>query len=270
MLTVTYADIDYLGLVGFGLFDFDTKRVIQRGTVRPLGTGFSQGTVAGIGDVSFTGNGLSLTLEQTEAGANLWCKFANVEASFGIDRDDDESLNVVIPWGERRFQYTSKQTALNTRGTITVGSISHDIERGFATLDYGRGVWPHSVKWNWANAAGIENGDRIGLQFGSKWTDGTGFTENGLMLNGRLYKIKEDVAFDYSRGFDARWTLRSQHVDLRFEPFMRKRIYAPLVVGTAHLNLCLGNFCGTVEGEGSGPIRVERLLGWAEEFRGRW
>jgi hypothetical protein len=270
MVTVTYADIDYLGLVGFGLFDFETKRVIQRGTVRPLGIGFGQGTVAGIGDVSFAGYGLSLTLEQTAAGANLSCRFANVEASLRIDRDDDESLNVVIPWGERRFQYTSKQTGLKTRGTIKVGSITHEIDGGFATLDYGRGVWPHSVKWNWANAAGIENGDRIGLQFGGKWTDGTGLTENGLMMNGRLHKIREDVEFEYGRGFDAPWTLRSTNVDLRFEPFMRKRIYAPLVVGTAHLNLCIGHFSGTVEGEDSGPVRIEHLLGSAEEFRGRW
>ncbi|HTH37636.1 MAG TPA: DUF2804 family protein, partial [Pyrinomonadaceae bacterium] len=111
---------------------------------------------------------------------------------------------------------------------------------------------------------------RIGLQFGGKWTDGTGMTENGLMLNGRLYKIKEDVAFDYGRGFDAPWTLRSPHVDLHFEPFMRKRVFAPMLVANVRLNLCFGHFSGTVEGDGSGPIRVERLLGWAEEFRGRW
>ena len=269
-ITLTYADVDYLGLVGLALFDFESKRVIQRGTARPLGAGFSQGTRAGVGDVSFTGSDLSLTMTQSAAGARISCRFANVEASLQIERNDDESLNVVIPWSERRFQYTSKQTALNMRGTISVGGLTHDVTGGFATLDYGRGVWPYSTTWNWANAAGVEHGHRIGLQFGGKWTDGTGMTENGLMLNGRLHKIKEDVAFDYARGFDAPWTLSSPHVDLRFEPFMRKRISAPLLVGSAYLNLCFGHFSGMVEGDGSGPIRVESLLGWAEEFRGRW
>ena len=269
-LCITYANVDYLGLIALVLYDFETKRVIQRGTGRPLAAGFSQGTRAGVGDISFKGNGLSLTLTQTTDGATVSCRFADVEASLQIERNDDESLNVVIPWSEHRFQYTSKQTALKTRGTISVGGEKHDAAGGFATLDYGRGVWPYRTTWNWANAAGVENGDRIGLQFGGKWTDGTGYTENGLMLNGRLHKIKEDVVFDYERGFDEPWTLRSPHVDLRFEPFMRKSVVAPMLVASARLNLCFGHFSGTVEGDGSGPIQVERLLGWAEEFRGRW
>ncbi len=270
LLAITYANVDYLGLVGLALFDFETKRVVQRGTARPFGAGFAQGTLAGIGNVAFTRNGLSLGLAQSDHGASLSCRFANVEASLEIDRGGDESLNVVIPWSERLFQFTSKQTALNTRGTISVGGEKHDAAGGFATLDYGRGVWPYSVTWNWANAAGVENGHRIGLQFGGKWTDRTGYTENGLMLNGRLHKIKEDVEFDYGSGFDAPWKLSSPHVELRFEPFMKKRILAPLVIGSADLNQCFGYFTGTVEGEGSGSVRVERLLGWAEEFRGRW
>jgi hypothetical protein len=269
-LGITYADVDYLGLVALALFDFETKRVIQRGRARPLGAGFTQGTRAGVGDISFNGSGLALKLTQTAAGAIVSCRFADVEASLQIERGDDESLNVVIPWSESRFQYTSKQTALNTLGTISVGGVRHDADGGFATLDYGRGVWPYRTVWNWANAAGVEHGHRIGLQFGGKWTDGTGMTENGLLLNGRLHKIREDVAFDYDRGFDAPWALRSRHVDLRFEPFMKKRVFVPLLVASVQLNLCFGHFSGTVEGDSSGPVRIERLLGWAEEFRGRW
>jgi hypothetical protein len=38
-LGITYADVDYVGLVALALFDFETKRVINRGTARPLGRG---------------------------------------------------------------------------------------------------------------------------------------------------------------------------------------------------------------------------------------
>jgi len=269
VLTITYADVDYLGIVALALFDLPKKQAIERATARPFGAGFAHGMRAGIGDASFTGNGIELTLVQTAAGAEISCRFESVEAELQIERNYDESLNVVVPWSERRFQYTSKQTGLETHGTISVGGATHDIV-GFATLDYGRGVWPYRTVWNWANGAGVENGHRLGLQFGGKWTDGTGMTENGLMLDGRLHKIKEDVAFDYSRGFDEPWKITSPHVDLLFEPFMRKSIYAPLLVASAQLNLCFGHFSGMVEGDGTGPIRVERLLGWAEEFRGRW
>lgn len=31
--------------------------------------------------------------------------------------------------------------------------------------------------------------DDVGVQFGAKWTEGTGFTENGFIVDGRLNKI---------------------------------------------------------------------------------
>ena len=37
----------------------------------------------------------------------------------------------------------------------------------------------------------------IGLQIGAKWTAGTGFTENGLIVDGRLSKLGNELEWDY-------------------------------------------------------------------------
>ena len=42
--------------------------------------------------------------------------------------------------------------------------------------------------------------DEVGLNMGAKWTDGTGMNENGILLNGCLHKIHEDIVFEYDDG----------------------------------------------------------------------
>jgi hypothetical protein len=262
-LSLTYADVDYLGLVAIAFFDFEKQRAtVERGTARPFARGFAQGDRAGIGDVAFAGSGITLRMRQDARGAHLQAECKGLTADVTVAREDDESLNVVVPWSERRFQYTSKQVGLRARGTVSAHGQRFDLDPAFAALDYGRGVWPYAVTWNWACAAGVEHGRRIGLQFGGKWTDGTGFTENGVFVDGRLRKIGEDVRFDRSM---ETWTIRSPSVDLRFVPILKHRVRAPLLVASAALDLRFGHFSGI-----AADVRVERLLGWAEDFRGRW
>ena len=111
-----------------------------------------------------------------------------------------ETLNVVIPWSDIQFQYTSKQNTLPA-----VGYVQLDNERlefaspAFGCLDYGRGVWPEHTVWNWGSASGVQGGRTVGLNLGGQWTDGTGMTENGICIDGRLTKISEDVVFEYDR-----------------------------------------------------------------------
>ncbi len=51
---------------------------------------------------------------------------------------------------------------------------------------------------NWAAASGVStDGRTVGLQFGGKWTEGTGFTENALCIDGRLTKIHEELEWTY-------------------------------------------------------------------------
>src|SRR3970282_1775300 len=92
----------------------------------------------------------------------------------------------------------------------------------YGCLDYGRGVWPEHTIWNWGSASGMQQGHLVGLNLGGKWTDGTGMTENGICVDGRLTKISEALIFEYDRAALIQpWRVRSaatDHIDLRFTP----------------------------------------------------
>ena len=60
-------------------------------------------------------------------------------------------------------------------------------------LDVGRGRWPHEITWNWGGGAGRAGDHVIGLQVGAKWTEGSGFTENALIVDGRLTKLGREL-----------------------------------------------------------------------------
>lgn len=113
----------------------------------------------------------------------------------------DESLNVVIPKSRNIYQFTAKHHILPTTGFVKLGDARFDFnsDYSFAVLDYGRGIWPREAEWNWAMASQRLRNQRIGLNFGGQWTDGTGMTENAIFIDGAMTKIHEDVVFSYDR-----------------------------------------------------------------------
>lgn len=282
-LSVTYADLDYLGFVAVSLIDFASGRSYEHGMLVPFAAGFRQPDTVGGGNIRFSMPGLHLVIEEHPGEIRIQAGFRRpgippLNAEVVISRPEDhETLNVVIPWSDTRFQFTSKQNTLPAKGRALLGDraylFSHE-NQSFGCLDYGRGVWPYRTIWNWASGSGIQNGRTVGLQFGGKWTDGTGFTENGLCIDGRLHKIGEDLEFKYNRdNFKEPWMItapRTGRVKLTFEPFLEKQMKVPLGVAGAELHLCFGRFSGEVVTDDHKILRISDLIGWAEEMQARW
>ena len=147
-----------------------------------------------------------------------------LEADIVVERPaGHETLNVVIPWSDVQFQFTSKQNTLPASGFVQLGDERLEFASpAFGCLDYGRGVWPEHTVWNWGSASGVQDGRTVGLNLGGQWTDGTGMTENGICVDGRLTKISEDLVFEYDRADMMKpWRVRTaatERIDLRFEP----------------------------------------------------
>jgi hypothetical protein len=108
---------------------------------------------------------------------------------------------------------------------------------------------------------------------GGQWTDGTGATENGILLNGRLHKIFEDVLFEYDRSdFKAPWRIHTRDTDtlqLDFVPFYEKTGKGDALIIGAEAHQCFGHYQGTVRVEGN-TYTIANALGWAEEMRAKW
>lgn len=198
-------------------------------------------------------------------GANLWMS----------ELVEHESLNVVVPWGRNKFQFTSKQNTLSVAGTVSFGEKIYTFEQGnsFACLDFGRGIWPYRTKWNWASCSARYGYDTIGLNLGGMWTDGTGSTENGICVNGKLHKISEDVKFRYNKkNFMEPWkilTPGSDTVNLIFEPFFEKKNKLNLLVLSTEVHQMFGKFSGTVK-TADGDVNFHDFIGWSEESISRW
>jgi hypothetical protein len=187
-----------------------------------------------------------------------------------------ETLNVVIPWSHNRFQFTSKQNTLPASGVVEIGDERFEFEAGksFAVLDYGRGVWRYNTFWNWGAASGVQDGRTIGLNIGGGWTDGTGMTENGFCIDGRLHKIHTDLAFDYDHADCTKpWRIRtpeSDRLDLRFDPFFERVDRTNLLILKSHVNQVFGYYSGTFVTEDGERISLDGLLGWVEQQNARW
>ncbi|MEU3498204.1 DUF2804 domain-containing protein [Kitasatospora cineracea] len=191
--------------------------------------------------------------------------------------DGHETLSVVVPWDDKRFQYTSKHTARPATGTVRLGDRTY----GFGTdgdswgvLDHGRGRWPRSLGWNWGAASGRTDGHTVGLQFGGQWTEGTGSTENALCVDGRLSKIGTELDWRHDPADPlAPWRITtpgSDQVDLVFHPFHDRRTRTEAGLIANRTDQCFGHYRGTVRTDDGLRVAVDGLLGWAEDVRMRW
>ena len=181
-------------------------------------------------------------------------------------------MAVVVPWSKTRFQYTVKDVALSATGVVTTAGVEHEVPAGsWAVLDHGRGRWPYDVKWTWGAGSGQSRGRRVGLQVGGKWTSGTGSTENGLVVDGHLYKIHDELTWDYDLADWRRpWHVAGGGLDATLVPFFDKRSTNNLVVVSSRTDQCFGHWSGTYTTPHSGTIAFDGLIGWAEDVHNRW
>lgn len=187
-----------------------------------------------------------------------------------------ESLNVVIPWNRQTFQFTGKHLCLPATGTVKIGAQQYTFEpvESFAVLDTGRGVWPRESSWNWAMASQRSLGKTIGLNFGGKWTDGTGITENAFFVNGKMNKISEDVLFDYNtENYKEPWQIKtkfSDDVKLEFTPFFERISKSDMKLVKSEVHQLFGYYNGYVRYSDGKKLRISQLLGSIEEHYAKW
>ena len=279
LFSATISNVDYSGLVFVYLADFANDLFHETTLIVPLGRGCDLPETVNA-DVHFAGKGICVEMLQIESGVELNVAIDDFEGSplsahfISTMPPGHETLNVVIPWDERTFQFTSKQNTLPAEGTVEWGGATMHFSgaQSFACLDYGRGIWPRDCIWNWGSASGRQNGRTLGLNLGGQWTDGTGYTENGICVDGRLAKISEDLRWEYDKNnFNKPWRISapSGAVDLTFTPFMERVAASNLWLVKSEVNQMFGHYDGTVTTE-DGVIPVQKLLGWAEDHVAKW
>ncbi|HSP21752.1 MAG TPA: DUF2804 domain-containing protein [Planococcus sp. (in: firmicutes)] len=200
-----------------------------------------------------------------------------LEASLLICHPENhDSLNVVIPLNRQTFQFTGKHLSLPASGSVKLGNRIYEIEPGdsFAVLDYGRGIWPRESAWNWGMASQRSDGKTIGLNFGGKWTDGTGMTENAFFVDGKMTKLHEDVLFHYNNeNYKEPWFIQtkfSDDVKLTFTPFFERESKTDLKLVKSEVHQLIGYYNGYVRYPDGRKLKITQILGSVEEHFAKW
>jgi hypothetical protein len=297
---LVYADVDYLGLVSVWWGDLSTGASGGRDIAVPLARGVHLPERSGDAPLTWSGRHLDLRISPFGPGTGAaaregargtrikaeWTEADRTAASLDVfvtEPEGHESLSVVIPWSRRTFQFTTKDQALPAVGRFRHGDRQVDFGvrpdradggEAWGVLDVGRGRWPYSTTWNWGGGAGhAESGELIGLQFGAKWTEGTGFTENAVTVDGRLHKIGRELRWEYSWDDPmAPWRVTDPGgaLDLTLTPRFDKHGRTNAVLLRTEVHQVFGTWSGTVVGEDGVERTLRDAQGFAEESRNRW
>lgn len=279
VFSITLADIDLVQFCSVSLIDFQTRESLSGISVRRSGSFPMPEEVER--SIRFESRTLRYELVNESGDIQVSFHAAAVQgkplsAEFIIRKPaGHETLNIVVPWTRERFQLNSKHNTLPVDGWVKVGERIYELkpEECHGVQDFGRGMWPYRSYWNWGVATGRQGDNLIGVNFGGKWTTGTGVNENGICFNGRLYKIMEDLVWEYD---PANW-MKPWRVHAPYSGMMDLTL-TPAYPSTTKLSLgflATGGTC--VFGRWNGILRfagreveVKHLPGWAEEFSHRW
>jgi hypothetical protein len=270
VIGIVASSIDYAGVHGLYLLDRATGVETVSDVVVPLARGVVLPDRSGHGRVEARARTLAIAIDQGPEATRIRAASREVSLDLTVPLPPGhESLGVVVPWGERQFQYTVKDVARPVHGTLTVRGTTHAIsaEDSFAVLDHGRGRWPYAMTLNWAAGSGHGRG----IQLGGRWTDGTGSTENALLVDGRLHKIGATLDWHYDRGdWLAPWRVSGDGVEAVFTPFHERVARTELLVVGSETHQCFGTWSGHARTDEGAWVDLDGLVGWAEEARQRW
>ena len=182
MATATYLDFETgEKLSGAGICPFTVKRFVPPvNSQKPHHFEFNRGGVF----LSIDFDGLKRRVRYRDKRLEVY--FSAVS--------DGESITTLFPFKTpARFFYTDKINCMPVKGYVRYKSkLVWEFTRDntFAVLDWGRGAWPYSNHWIWANGStALADGKRFGFELTWGIGDESNATETMLFYDGKAHKI---------------------------------------------------------------------------------
>ncbi|MGL5330446.1 MAG: DUF2804 domain-containing protein [Peptostreptococcaceae bacterium] len=264
--------LDYAGLIFIDFYDLKKNKEIHKSITIPFCTGMIIHNAIG-SYAHFQNKDMYMNIIRKKNRLYFMVKWdeIDIDASFSLQK---ESLNVLIPWSDKRFHYTSKQFPLKVQGYIRIENDEkfslNNKTSGF--IDYGRGIWEREKSWYWLTCSFKNKEEMIGLNLGAKWTDNTGVNENAIKINKILYKIYSDVVFEkISRD---KWNIKSKDnehelVDLIFKI---DKVYDKInnkIIVKSSLKQHIGKLSGVVKVNDK-EVNFDKVICWFEDHYAKW
>jgi hypothetical protein len=114
----------------------------------------------------------------------------------------------------------------------------------------------------------------IGLQFGGQWTEGSGATENAVLVDGRLSKIGRELVFtyDWDNPLDP-WTVTDPGGQLHLTLYPQFDKYTHTDVSESlgsEVHQVFGRMEGSLTTDDGETLQFTDVVGFIEEARQRW
>ena len=280
--SATIADLGYAGNIFVYTLDFVTHELHEEGLVIPLANGIKLERNPAAGEASFANDKVSLHFQAEDGQRRVKVNWPAFHNGRGIQADitlrelpNHESMNIIIPIGEKRFYDNTKINCMPAQGHIQYGDQLENLqpETCIGSLDWGRGVWEYQSYWNWASASGfLPDGRSIGLNLGMGFGDLSKASENAVILDGKIHKLGA-VRFDYKSGdYMQPWRFSDDdgRLDLTFTPFKDRTAQTNLGVIFSEVHQMFGRYNGGMILDDGSPLKIHDLIGFAEEHHARW
>jgi hypothetical protein len=285
VVSTVVADVDVVGLADVWWVDLTTGRTGGAGVVARAEHGIRLPEVPGTDPLHASGDGFAIDITDDAVGTRLqagWIESDGTPATLDVTVDlpeGHESVNVVIPWDDEVFNFTSKHQARPAHGELVVGDRRWEIGGpglgdAWGVLDVGRGRWPKRIIWNWGGGGGRSGDHVIGLQFGAKWTTGSGSTENGIIVDGRLSKLGNELdwTYDWDHPMEP-WRVVDPggQLDVTLTPRYDKHSRpAGNAVQGSETHQVFGTWSGRLRTDDGLELEFDDIQGFAEEARQHW
>lgn len=227
------------------------------------------------GKAWFKNSKLNIEIDASNQGIchiSLKHKKLSLEADIKIDVHY-EPLRVCSQAGYKGWVFTQKSPALTATGTLEYNGKTTDLDslNTLASIDWSAGFMRRHTFWNWASISSyLEDGRAFGLNLAAGVNE-TGYTENGLWLDGKLFKL--DMArFEFER-FDEHsvWNVSSSDscIDLKFKPLGKREEKRNFIISASNFRQYFGTFSGTIYTNDE-KIQINNLYGLCEDHYAKW
>jgi len=277
----TISDVGYLGSIFAYVIEFSSGNYHEETLSIPLAKGVQLPRNSSDGLSLYDNGKVKLQFEVKPTKRKLfvnWPNFSDGDLEAELEMalpPEHESMVIVIPIKGKRFYYNRKVNCMPASGWVKYRGkrCKIDPHTCLANLDWGRGVWLYNSFWVWASASGfLPDRRRIGLNLGFGFGDTSAATENAIILDGRIYKLGQ-VDFEYdNHNFKAPWKMKSPdgRLDLKFVPFFERAAKTDIKVLSSEVHQMFGHYSGSAVLDNGQAVKIEKLVGWAEEHHAKW
>lgn len=277
IIGIAIVDLKFASNCFIYVYQPETKRFEEFSFIQPLAIKTQIGLQPNNSIASFQKGQNKISITATET-PRLRTVSVSLKSGLKIAAVIDESsqfspLAVCARAGYTGWVYTQKATALLCSGTIEWANKKYDIQAlgALASVDWSAGYMRRETSWNWGSlSCKLPDGRRLGFNLAAGVNE-TGFTENGIWLEGALHKV-DMVDFKFNRfNQKSAWVLCSNdgNINLRFEPAGQRKEKLNLILIASNFTQYFGKFYGdiTVKGE---IIKLEGVWGFVEDHYAKW